>query len=325
MRFTSKKNILMAAFLAAALISGILSSNSQAAEGWLVDFEKAKAQAEKEGKSILMEFTGSDWCPPCKALAANVFSKDVWKTEAPKNFVLLKLDNPRDKSKQSKEEQDQYIRLSKEYPVPGVPTIYLTDAKGRPYHQLVGYAGDTVDAYLGKLTKQLPVLEKRDAAFAKAAKAKGGAKAAHLSDALSLMDDEVVLALYKKEVDQIIEIDDSEGQKHKAKFVKLKKDVEFKNSLQKVLQTSSSPDKALTGIESLVTEYKPEGAALQEALFYKGAILFQTQKKDEAKEALLASQKIMPESETGQRITQILKQFFSEKAEEKPAPKAPSE
>ena len=37
--------------------------------GWLVDFAKAKAQCAKEGKPILMEFTGSDWCPPCMAPA----------------------------------------------------------------------------------------------------------------------------------------------------------------------------------------------------------------------------------------------------------------
>ena len=77
---------------------------AQAADGWLVDFEKAKAQAAKEEKSILMEFTGSDWCPPCKALAKNVLTQDVFKTEMPKNFVLLKLDSPRDKSKQTPEE-----------------------------------------------------------------------------------------------------------------------------------------------------------------------------------------------------------------------------
>ncbi|SVD37720.1 uncharacterized protein METZ01_LOCUS390574, partial [marine metagenome] len=44
-----------------------LSISAVAEEGWLVDFAKAKAQSAKEGKPILMEFTGSDWCPPCKA------------------------------------------------------------------------------------------------------------------------------------------------------------------------------------------------------------------------------------------------------------------
>ncbi|MDE2657762.1 MAG: thioredoxin family protein, partial [Verrucomicrobiota bacterium] len=95
---------------------------AQADEGWIVDFEKAKAQAAKEGKSILMEFTGSDWCPPCKALTANVLSKDVFKTEMPKSFVLLKLDSPRDKSKQTPEEIEQYKVLSAKYGIQGVPT-----------------------------------------------------------------------------------------------------------------------------------------------------------------------------------------------------------
>ena len=60
----------------AVMISTLFVSTAVAEEGWLVDFEKAKAQAAKEGKPILMEFTGSDWCPPCKALHKNVLVKD---------------------------------------------------------------------------------------------------------------------------------------------------------------------------------------------------------------------------------------------------------
>ena len=74
------RNVLLGVGTAAILS---LTVAAQAAEGWVVDFEKAQAQAAKEGKSILMEFTGSDWCPPCKALQKNVLSKDVFKTEMP--------------------------------------------------------------------------------------------------------------------------------------------------------------------------------------------------------------------------------------------------
>ncbi len=112
----------------AAILS--LTVAAQAAEGWIVDFEKAKAQAAKEGKSILMEFTGSDWCPPCKALHKNVLVKDVFKTEMPKSFVLLKLDSPRDKSKQTPEEIEQYKTLSAKYGIKGVPTIFLARRQG---------------------------------------------------------------------------------------------------------------------------------------------------------------------------------------------------
>ncbi len=49
---------------------------------WLIDFAKAKAQSTKEGKPILMEFTGSDWCPPCMALHDNVLTSDVFRADA---------------------------------------------------------------------------------------------------------------------------------------------------------------------------------------------------------------------------------------------------
>ena len=52
--------------VAMAAFSLILAGSFFADEGWLVDFEKAKVQAVKEGKPILMEFTGSDWCPPAR-------------------------------------------------------------------------------------------------------------------------------------------------------------------------------------------------------------------------------------------------------------------
>ena len=34
-------------------------------EDWSTDLEAAFSKAKKENKSVLVEFTGSDWCPPC--------------------------------------------------------------------------------------------------------------------------------------------------------------------------------------------------------------------------------------------------------------------
>ena len=82
--------------------------------GWLVDFAEAKAKSAEEGRPILMEFTGSDWCPPCMVLHDNVLSSDVFKQQIPEKFILLELDSPRDKSKQTPEEIAQYKKLSAE-------------------------------------------------------------------------------------------------------------------------------------------------------------------------------------------------------------------
>ena len=285
-------------------------TTAQAADGWLVDFEKAKAKAAKEGKSILMEFTGSDWCPPCKALAKNVLTKDVFKMEMPKDFVLLKLDSPRDKSKQTPEEIEQYKTLSAKYGIQGVPTIFLADAKGRPYYQTVGYSGDPADKYVADLKKQLATLAKRDASFAKAERASGVEKAKHLAEGLSLVDEETALKTYDDVVSQIIELDADNKAGLKAKFEGLKNNVGFKADLQAAM-TGSEPDETIAAIDKLIAEKKPTGTAMQEAIFMKGAILFQSDKA-KAKELLLEAQKLAPNSDTGQRIDGILEQFFKD-------------
>jgi thioredoxin-related protein len=293
--------------------AAILSlTSAQAADGWLVDFEKAKVQAAKEGKSLLMEFTGSDWCPPCKALAKNVLTQDVFKTEMPKDFVLLKLDSPRDKSKQTPEEIEQYKTLSAKYGIQGVPTIFLADAKGRPYYQTVGYSGDPADKYVANLKEQLATLAKRDASFAKAEKASGVEKAKHLAEGLSLVDDETALKTYDDVVSQIIDLDADNKAGLKAKFEGLKNSVGFKAELEATMRGSrGKPEETLAAIDKLIAEKEPTGAALQEALFYKGSIHFQSDKA-KAKELLLEAQKLAPDSDTGQRIDGILERFFKE-------------
>ena len=276
-----------------------------------MDFEKAQAQAAKEGKSILMEFTGSDWCPPCKALQKNVLSKDVFKTEMPKSFVLLKLDSPRDKSKQTPEEIEQYKVLSAKYGIQGVPTIFLADAKGRPYYQTVGYSGDPADKYVANLKDQLGTLAKRDAAFAKAEKASGTEKAKLLAEGLSLVDDEMALKTYGNVVSQIIELDAENKAGLKAKFAELKYSVEFKSELEATMSDDSNkPEDTLAAIDKLIEKKKPTGEILQEAVFMKGAILFRTDDKAKAKEMLLEAQKLAPKSETGKQIDDILERFF---------------
>ena len=54
-----------------------------------------KAKAEK--KMVLMDFTGSDWCPPCKALHKNVLTSPEFEAYADKNLVLVEVDFPRTK------------------------------------------------------------------------------------------------------------------------------------------------------------------------------------------------------------------------------------
>ncbi|MCP4710984.1 MAG: thioredoxin fold domain-containing protein [Planctomycetes bacterium] len=133
---------------------------------WIEDFDQAKKLAAEQGKDLLVDFTGSDWCGWCIRLDKEVFSHDVFKEKAPEKFVLVKLDYPRDKSKMTEDIIKQNEVLAKEYPFPGYPTIYLMDPQGRPYAQ-TGYQEGGPEKYIEDLDRLVTFKTKRDAALAK--------------------------------------------------------------------------------------------------------------------------------------------------------------
>ena len=117
---------------------------------WLTDLDAAKAQAAKENKPMLVDFTGSDWCPPCKALHKNVFESAEFAAVASR-YVLVELDHPKSKP-QSPELKAKNAELSKKYGITGFPTVLLIDAKtGDVFGKTVGFGGQSAKDYLDKL------------------------------------------------------------------------------------------------------------------------------------------------------------------------------
>src|SRR5689334_20082390 len=69
---------------------------------WGTGLPAAQAQARKENKLVLINFTGSDWCGWCKKLQKEVFSTKEFEQYAKDNVVLVEIDFP-DKKPQTKE------------------------------------------------------------------------------------------------------------------------------------------------------------------------------------------------------------------------------
>lgn len=135
------------------MFAAMLVVSLHAGEGWLIDAEKAKAQAEKEGKPLLMDFTGSDWCPPCKKLKSTVFDSQEFKDYAAKNLVLLELDFPNDKKKLSAETKKQNDKLAKEYNINAYPTIIILNKNGKELGRERGYGGQSPEEYIKLIEK----------------------------------------------------------------------------------------------------------------------------------------------------------------------------
>jgi thioredoxin-related protein len=132
-------------------LSGLAANLISAEPKWQTDFEAVKQQAQKENKVVLMDFTGSDWCPPCKALKKNVFNSADFAKFAEQKLVLMELDFPNDKSKLTKEIEASNEKMSKKFKITGYPTIIVLDRTGKEVGRSVGYGGETPAAYIKKL------------------------------------------------------------------------------------------------------------------------------------------------------------------------------
>jgi thioredoxin-related protein len=295
--------------VALAAVIFTLAGNASAEEGWLVSFEKAKEQAAKEGKPILMEFTGSDWCPPCKALHKNVLVKDVFKKEMPKHFVLLKLDNPKDKSKQTPEEIEQYKKLSKEYKITGVPSILLSDTGGKVFYRTSGYGGQAAKVWVDDMVAKTAIPD----ALEDATGAKGLERAKLLDKALSLMGS-TAAAQRKEDINEIITLDSKNKAGLKAKYEGILTATEIKDSLQAIMRDrGAKPDDMIAKVDKLIKEKAPKGEALQEVLFMKSNLYFRGKKMEKAEALLREAMKIAPDSKIGKQIPSILERFFPKK------------
>jgi len=263
MKHTSPWRLLAAAVPALTLA---LSSLTQAAEGWGTNFEAAKTEAAKDHKDILMDFTGSDWCGWCIKLRDEVFTKDAFKQEAPKHFVLLELDFPQ-KKELPKEEKEQNEKMQAMYAVEGFPTIFLTDAKGRPYGK-TGYQKGGPEEYNKHLDELRKIRETRDASFKLAEGASGMEKAKAIKDGLDALDKDLVVPFYKEEMEQIISLDTED----KLGFKAQKELTEKRSTLDKELKElamARKPAEFSAAIDAFIEKEKMTGTAKQDLLMTK--------------------------------------------------------
>jgi thioredoxin-related protein len=139
--------------LAALLLAWCCVGPTFAAEAnWLTDFTAAKARAKAEGKLLLMDFTGSDWCPPCMAIKKNVFNTEEFAKFAKDNLVLVEVDFPRRK-KLPGDLAAANEKLSDQFNIEAFPTIIVLNAEGKEIRRTQGYQGESPNDYIASLKK----------------------------------------------------------------------------------------------------------------------------------------------------------------------------
>jgi protein disulfide-isomerase len=121
-------------------------------DGWMTDLAKAQEKAKAEKKMVLIDFTGSDWCPPCKKLHETVLVSEEFKAFAKDNLILVEIDFPNSKP-QTPELKAANKKLGEQYKIKGYPTVIVLDGEGKELFKKVGYGGTSAKDYVADLAK----------------------------------------------------------------------------------------------------------------------------------------------------------------------------
>ncbi|MBN2659341.1 MAG: thioredoxin family protein [Spirochaetales bacterium] len=142
-----KKTILLISFM--LIISFLLTAETYPPENWNPSLVHAAQQAEEEGKYLLLNFTGSDWCIWCSRLRDQVFSTADFENWADENAVLVYLDFPQEREL-SQNQMTQNAYLQQFLGVKGYPSIWLLDSDLTPL-LVTGYQEGGSEKYIAHL------------------------------------------------------------------------------------------------------------------------------------------------------------------------------
>lgn len=102
---------------------------------WETSFKEALKKSKKEKKPVLIYFTGSDWCGPCKILDKKLFHSEKFKAIADKDLILYEANNPRNRDLVEEERLQENYKLIRKYKVSAYPTLVFVNYKGK----MIGY------------------------------------------------------------------------------------------------------------------------------------------------------------------------------------------
>ena len=298
-------------YLHAATFVAILGLGSAFAggEGWHSDFDAAKKQAADEKKSILLDFTGSDWCGWCIKLNKEVFDHDEFKNGVKDKFILVELDFPKDKSKLTDAVIAQNEALQEKYGVKGFPTILLTDEQGKPF-AITGYKAGGPNAYVKHLDELLGMREKRDAAFAEAGKAEGVAKANLLITAIRSMEleDTMISTFYVDEI-EAIKAADPKDESGYLKGIETKLKFEDFQSQLNDLGGKKDFKGVMKRIDETLAAGTFEGELKQQAMLFKAITHMQLKQPEDAIKTLDKAKAVVPDGPMAANIDGLKKRI----------------
>ena len=148
---TIVRRALVALCMGACVAASAAKLSKSVPSGWGEDFAAAQKAAAAGDKYILLAFSGSDWCGWCVKMDKDIYSDKKFIRSAKKDFELVLIDSPQDKSILSPLAKKQNPGLLKKYGIRGFPCSILVHPDGTEAKRFGGYQRGGPEAFLQAL------------------------------------------------------------------------------------------------------------------------------------------------------------------------------
>lgn len=237
---------------------------------WVVHYEDALKKATEEHKDLLLLFTAPDWIPLCQAFDDKILNLGAFLDPIVANFIPVRLEFPRFRI-QSDQEKKQNEILMRVYRVSGFPALILSDEKGRPY-AVTGFQPMSPKSYVEGIEQLRTTRARRDTAFAEAGALTGLERAKKLASGIPELPGNLAARFYRKEMEEVIQLDETDASGKRANFQTLIADVDYATKMSE-LGNQQNWDAMIALTDAHIARQKLTGGSLQNALLNKAGLL----------------------------------------------------
>lgn len=176
------KRIILSILLAAGVYGGEMPV--------MDSLEGALPVAKREGRTIILNFTGKEWCPACIHLRTKIFASEEFKNQAGDRYVEVEVVFPRQpgavKALGEEKLHDNERMLNEYHITSGFPTMVLHDGDGLPFAVVVG-SRRTPAELIAAFEEAQQVREQRNTLLARAEGKQGMERAEALAEAMRVV------------------------------------------------------------------------------------------------------------------------------------------
>jgi len=305
--------LMRACLVSLSLILILFSPRVRGAESWVTDYPAAVEAAKREGKDLLLVFTGTEWIEMCRLFERDILNQPAFMETVGVRFVLVKLDFPSEKEI-GKPVPAEMKLLRDAYRVKGFPMVVLTDPEGRPFG-INGYQPIAAAAY-AKVTEDMGKSQEIAVANRKRAEGESGLeKAKTLVVSIPQLPGSMAARYYRPELEAVIAGDPGDTLGYTKTYQRFIADADYSAAMQQ-LGENVEWQKMVELTDTYIKDANLEGAVRQKALLNKAGVQRQQGNAEGLAATLLEIVAIDEKTVYGAEAQQQLDQLRAQRLEE---------